>query len=83
MRLSKGTLLLIRSKNPPVFGTEPVAIEYKRSPKKGEGFLFRKVGSSAPFALFECCNLSVVQKIARVDDLLLIKTLNSVYLLAK
>lgn len=83
MQLSKGTLLLVKSKNPPVFGTSPVAIEYMRAPRKGEGFLFRRAGSTAPLRLFECCNLSVVQKISRLEDLSVIKTLNSVYVLLK
>lgn len=83
MNMLKGTLLLIKSKNPPVFGTSPVTIEYQRSPRKGEGFLFRRVGSSASFRLSECCNLSEVQKISRLDGISVIKTLNSVYVLVK
>ena len=83
MQPSKGILLFIKSKNPPVFGTAPVAIEYIRAPKKGEGFLFRRVGSDAAFRLYECCNLSVVQKISKSEDFWIIKTVNSTYVLFK
>jgi len=78
MQLSKGTLLFIKSRNAPVFGMAPVAIEYMRAPKKGQGFLFRRVGRP-----FDCCNLSVVQKVSKSADFSVIETLNSTYVLFK
>lgn len=83
MQLSKGTLLLIKSKRPPVFGVAPVAIEYIRPPKKGQAFLFRRTGSSSPFELFSCCNLSTVQKISKFDGFSVVQTLNSYYVLGE
>ncbi len=78
MQLSKGTLLLIKSRRAPVFGTSPFAIEYMRAPRKGQAFLFIRDGSGR--VTFEnCCNTSTVQKVTKVDDLKVIQTLNSTY----
>ena len=76
MKLKNGTLYLIKSKNPPVFKT-PMAIQYSRAPKVGQAFLFDNGGWGG------MCNLSIVKHIRRVQGVLLIETLNSVYVLDK
>ena len=76
MRLKNGTLHFIRSKNPPVFKT-PMKIQYSQVPKVGKAFLFDNGGWGG------MCNLSIIQHIRRVHGVLLIETLNSVYVLEK
>lgn len=79
MELSKGTLLLIKSKRPPVFGTAPVAINYMRAPKKGQCFLFAREGQG----LWDRCNTSIIQKVTTIDGFQVLKTLNSTYIFMK
>lgn len=75
MNVLEGTLHFISSKNPPVFAT-PMTIRYTRPPEKGEAFLFGRDRG------FDRCNLSLVQKISKFDGFIVIKTLNSYYVLA-
>lgn len=74
MLITDGTLLLIRSRNPPAFIT-PLDIHYHRKPRKGEAFLFT--------SRYRSCNLSSVQKIRHFTDGVLVQTLNSVYVILK
>lgn len=64
----KGTLFFVKSKNPPVFG-DVIDINYSEPPKVGEPFFF------------SAGHLSVVQRLVKMEDCLLIKTLNSTYML--
>lgn len=76
MELSNGTLLLVKSVRPPVFGTAPVAIKYMRAPKKGQAFLFTREGAG----LWDRCNTSTIQKVTAIDGFKVLKTLNSTYI---
>lgn len=75
MQPKTATLFLLKSKNPPVFrqGSE---IYYRRAPKIGESFLFSQKG-------LHYCNFSEVKKIVKLEDLLIVKTRNSVYAIRK
>jgi len=66
----EGTLILVKSKNPPVFNT-PMDIVYTRSPRKHEAFWFNRG------------NLSMVKKLCYFDGGVLINTLNSIYILLR
>ena len=79
MQLSKGTLLLVKSVRPPVFGVAPVAINYMRAPKKGQAFLFARERMGP----FDRCNTSTIQKVTTIDGFKVLKTLNSTYIFMK
>lgn len=67
------TLLLIKSKNPPVFET-PLEICYKDRPEVGYPFLFSYRG-------FHLCNTSEVKQVVQFGGFSVIKTRNSYYML--
>ena len=79
MQLSKGTLLLVKSKRPPVFGLSPIEVAYMRAPKKGQAFLFTRPDRGP----WDRCNTSTIQKITRIDGFQVLKTLNSTYIFMK
>lgn len=76
MLLSRGTLLLVKSTRPPVFGVMPVAIAYARPPKKGQAFLFTREEAGN----WDRCNTSTVRKVTAIDGFKVLKTLNSTYI---
>lgn len=71
---NRGRLTLIESKNPPVFGTDPIEITFTIRPKVGEAFLFQS-------NRFGFCNTSDI-KTAAIDSETgdyLLTTRNSLY----
>ncbi len=75
MKIFKGTLHLLKSSRPPVF--RPVTdVEYLVAPKKGQAFLFSEEGR-----LYSRCHTSTVQKVSKFDGFVVLKTLNSAYVL--
>lgn len=68
----KGVLTLVSSKKDPVFGTEPLEINFTVRPRLGESFLF-----TCPE--FGFCNTSEVKAVDSETGKFLLTTRNSLY----